>query len=167
MRLYESQAKRKPTRVVVHKSSFFSSEEKIGIEEAAHGIDYIDLVHVFPTSDVKLFHTGSGFPPLRGTLVHFENRAPAYLYTTGYIPALGTYPGNDAPWPLKFSWDRLDSSIEQVARDIMSLTKLDWNNADFCTSQPVTMSVSHKVGEILAETRARGIEPPNSYSYYM
>ena len=51
---------------------------------------------------------------------------------------------------------------------ILALTKLDWNNADFNTRMPVTISVSRKVGEILSESAMQDVNDfPTSYKYYM
>jgi hypothetical protein len=54
-----------------------------------------------------------------------------------------------------------------MADDILCLSKMDWNSADFCRRTPVTTSVSSKVGSILAEMRARDLSPPNPYKHYM
>ena len=41
-------------------------------------------------------------------------------------------------------------------------------NAEFCSKQPITLKVSHRVGIILAEARARKIQNlPNQYRFYM
>lgn len=165
--LYRSQKGKEPARVVIHKSSDYVDEEKDGFSRTVASDCYLDLVHIFPKSLMRFYLRGSGFPPLRGTLIYEGTHDPAYLYTTGYLPGFSTYMGSGTPWPLEFFCDRLDTDIERVANDIMALTKLDWNNTDFCISQPVTISVSRKVGEILAESRARDFRAPQSYSYYM
>jgi hypothetical protein len=72
-----------------------------------------------------------------------------------------------SPIPLLLDVARNDTTPRQIGNDIMSLTKMDWNSTDFCQSQPVTTSVSRKVGQILAEMRARNIEPPQPYRYFM
>jgi hypothetical protein len=53
------------------------------------------------------------------------------LYTTGYIPCLDTYPGNFVPEPIEVVIEKADSRINALAKDIMDLTKLDWNSALF------------------------------------
>jgi hypothetical protein len=81
---------------------------------------------------------------------------------------MDTYKGSSVPTPLLLKTYRLDSSQEQIAKDIMALTKLDWNNADFNTRMPVTISVSRKVGEILSESTMQDVKDfPTSYKYYM
>jgi hypothetical protein len=98
----------------------------------------------------------------------FGDKSKWFLYTTGFIPSLATYPGGTVPMPLVIRPYRLDTTPYQVSKDIMALSKLDWNSADFCTRMPATLSVSRKVGNILSEMRERDVkEPPSAYRYYM
>jgi hypothetical protein len=54
-----------------------------------------------------------------------------------------------------------------MCKEILALSKLNWNNTDFSDQFPVTLSVSKTISEILSEARAREIEPTNQYRYYM
>jgi hypothetical protein len=156
-----------PKRVVVHKSSPFTDDEIAGLDEALPDGVEADYVSIDEGKGVRFYHGESGYPPVRGTLVYKEARQTAFLYTTGFVPALRTYPGSSVPAPISFRAARLDTSLKNVAEDIMALTRLDWNSTEFCTRQPVTISVSRKVGAILAEARARGMDPPTGYRFYM
>jgi hypothetical protein len=89
------------------------------------------------------------------------------LFTSGYVPALGTYPGPATPRPLHINCQRIDTSMEMICTDILGLSKLDWNSSTFHTRLPVTIGVSKKVGDILAEIVLADIDPPHSYRYYM
>jgi len=91
----------------------------------------------------------------------------ALLFTSGYVPALATYPGPAVPRPIHLICQRLDTSIEGVCSDIMGLSKLDWNSSTFYTRVPVTIGVSRKVGAVMAEMVASKGEPPNSYKFFM
>lgn len=166
IRLFSTQKRKKPLRVVVHKSSDFRDKEIEGFSKASEGIENLDLVHIYRRSNMRFVYDKSTYAPLRGTLISGNNR-PALLYTVGFIPALGTYPGSGVPWPLEFGWTKRTSPLNLLAKDILALTRLDWNNSDYCKSKPVTISVSDKVGDILAESSAKNIEPPQSYSYFM
>ncbi|MHB1261754.1 MAG: argonaute/piwi family protein [Thermoplasmatota archaeon] len=156
-----------PTRVVVHKSSPFTEDEIAGLDAALPAGTAADYVSIDGGRSVRFFHAESGYPPLRGTMVYDDPRDGAFLYTTGFVPALRTYPGSSVPAPIGFRAARLDTSLDQVAADLMALTRLDWNSTDFCTRQPVTISVSRKVGSILSEARARNLDPPAPYRFYM
>jgi hypothetical protein len=76
-------------------------------------------------------------------------RTSSYLWTRGYIPRLRTYPGREVPNPLTVEIRRGSADIEQVMRDVMSLTKLNFNGAEFCDGLPVTLRFADLVGEIL------------------
>jgi hypothetical protein len=169
VRLFENQRGSKPTRVVVHKTSRFTQDEIIGFNKAVDHVSFVDYVYIESKSGIRFYHEHSGYPPARGTLIRSNlSRSPAILYTVGFVPALDTYQGSTAPFPLTLHIARMDTDVRTIGKDILSLTKMDWNSTDFCTREPVTTSVSRKVGNILAETRARNIEtPPQQYRFYM
>jgi hypothetical protein len=165
--LFQRQKKEIPARVVIHKTSGFTEEEVTGFNEAAQGVELVDYVHIRAHDGCRFFHAGNGYPPVRGTLIGDADKSPRIMYTVGYVPSLGTYQGMATPVPLVLDIARNDASPRQIGNDIMSLTKMDWNSTDFCQREPVTTSVSRKVGHILAEMRARNTEPPQPYRYYM
>ncbi|RZN37625.1 MAG: hypothetical protein EFT35_05870 [Methanophagales archaeon ANME-1-THS] len=154
-----------PKRVVVHKTSHFTEDEQHGFNEALENIEIVDFVHIISKMKIMAFPRGD-YPALRGTMVIKGDES--LLYTSGFVPALDTYMGASVPQPLLLRLTRLESTPKQIGKDILALTKLDWNNADFNTREPVTISVSQKVGEVLSESIARGIKnPPSNYRYYM
>jgi len=168
IKIFHAQRHKLPERIVVHKSSSFTKEEMSGCLDAANNIDEVDLVHISEYTAFRAYHTKCDFPVVRGTLItKNENSSEAFLFTSGYVPALGTYPGPAVPRPLYLHCPRIDTSIELIATDILGLSKLDWNSATFYTRLPVTLSVSEKVGNILAEMVLANIPPPTSYRYYM
>ena len=163
--LFRRQRNGLPKRVVVHKSTRFSEEEISGCTSSCEKIDELDIINVAEYTRFRAYHVGEDYPVVRGTVI--SNDREAMLFTTGFIPALGTYPGPSVPRPLHVSCQRLDTSIETVCRDILGLTKLDWNSSTFCTRLPVTIGVSRKVGSVMAEMMAGTDNPPASYKYYM
>jgi hypothetical protein len=115
---------------------------------------------------VRIYPSGHDYPAIRGTF--FGDNSKWFLYTTGFIPSLGTYPGGTIPMPIAVQPYRMSTTPYQISKDILSLTKLDWNSADFCKRLPTTLSVSEKVGNILSEMRNRDVkDPPSGYRYYM
>ena len=72
-----------------------------------------------------------------------------YLWASGFIPRLRTYPGWESPVPLTITIQHGDADITQVARDILCLTKLNYNACKYGESEPVTIGFSNAVGEIL------------------
>lgn len=155
-----------PRRVVIHKTSPFSDSEVEGFDNALVDVEAADYIHILEHPGIRLFSKSSDYPPIRGTFMYSGSRF--LLYTTGYVPLLGTYMGSTIPSPLYLQAFRMDSEPEEIGKDILALTKLDWNNADFNTNLPVTISVSRKVGEILSETTAQELDNfPTNYRYYM
>jgi hypothetical protein len=65
---------------------------------------------------------------------------------------------------------RGDSSPEQVASEVLALTKLNWNTADYCCGVPITIGFARGVGQVLKEFDADPrckYEPAESYRFYM
>jgi hypothetical protein len=159
---YESEAGRMPARVVVHKTSRFYPDERAGFEAALKGVSQFDLVAVAPTSEVRLVRAGQ-YPPLRGTL--FTVGEMAYLYTTGWIPALQAYPHGHVPSPLQVADHHGDSSVRDLAKEILILTKMNWNASNFAGTLPITIRFSRLVGDIMREI-PRDREPHPGYRFY-
>lgn len=141
-----------PRRVVVHKTSRYNDDEIAGFKEGAAGIAKLALV-AFGDRDIKLLRWGQQ-PAIRGTMVKLPDGS-ALLYTFGYIPYLNVYPGPRVPSPLEILECHGDN-IETVCNEILALTKLNWNNAKYCTKSPMTIGFAKRVGTVL-----RG-SPPNS-----
>jgi hypothetical protein len=59
-----------------------------------------------------------------------------------------------------------DSPWDRVLLELLSLTKLNWNSADFAARYPVTLAFSGRVGEILAEIPEH-IPFREEYRFYM
>jgi len=81
---------------------------------------------------------------------------------------LGTYPGPYVPEPLEIVEHFGDSSIQKISREILALTKLNWNSATFSCGFPMTLFFAREVGKILSEIpdgQEHYIQP--SYRYYI
>lgn len=161
--LYTKRMGQSPERVVVHKSSKYWEDEKRGFESALNQIRYYDLV-AFIQRDMRFFRYGK-FPPLRGTAIKLS-KTRYLLYTRGYIPYLRTYPGAHVPLPLDIAEHFGDSSPDTILAEIVALTKMNWNSADFSLAKPITIVFSQKVGAILGSL-PDGEVPKHEYLYYM
>ncbi len=73
------------------------------------------------------------------------------MYTVGFVPYLETYPGPRIPSPLEILEAHGDDDVLQVAKEIMALTKLNWNSTKFFSREPITIKFSREVGKILSE----------------
>ncbi|CAG0966959.1 hypothetical protein METP3_01206 [Methanosarcinales archaeon] len=157
---------KEPQRIVIHKSSNFWDDELEGFKEASKNIPQKDFIAILE-SDLKFFTIGK-YPILRGTLISSNDYKNNFLFTTGFVPSLETYPGLSIPRPLLIRPFQLKSDITKICKEILSFTKLDWNNTFVYSKYPVTLSVSEKVGNVMAESSAQNVEELDShYFYYM
>lgn len=129
---YHHHHRRQPRHVVVHKWSYFDEAERAGFEEALSDVEY-DLVSVRPANRMRLLRNGE-YPPQRGTLYSCGDRS--YLYTTGTLATVGLYPHGHVPGPLHISDHVGDSSYDRLLRDILLLTKMNWNSARYAERMP-------------------------------
>ena len=152
-----------PSRIVVHKSSRFWDDELEGFKDACKIVPRKDFV-TLGGRDIQFYRTGD-YPPVRGTFVKFSS-TNFLLYTNGYIPYLRTYPGARIPKPLEILEHHGDSPWNIILQEIMALTKMNWNTADFSCSYPVTIAFSRRIGQILAEL-PEGLSINQEYRFYM
>lgn len=154
-----------PKRVVIHKSSKYTDQEMEGFRKAIEdkGISTFDFVAVLE-SDVRLFRNGS-YPPLRGTCLELaENKF--LMYSKGSVSFYQTYAGMYVPHPIDIGIEALNSSPRIVCEEILSLTKMNWNNTQFDRRMPITVDCSRSVGSILKYVEDDRI-PEMKYSFYM
>lgn len=162
LQTYQEQIQTSPRRVVIHKTSRYTEEERLGFEDALAGISQYGLV-TLARHGTSCLRPGNK-PVLRGTIVHFGEKK-GLVYTIGYIPFLRCYPGFRIPQPLEVSENWGSLSFHEVAGDLLRLTKLNWNTAAFSCVDPITLAFSRRVGEIL---KVANIENPAlHYRYYM
>lgn len=154
-----------PARVVVHKSSNFTDAEIDGFTQAARElrIDTVDFVSILD-SKLRLFRNG-GYPPYRGTCLEIDERRHV-LYTRGSVWYYRTYPGLYVPQPLELRVVRSEQSPEFLAREVMGLTKMNWNNTQLDGKYPITLGCARKVGEIMKYLDDTD-KPQIRYGYYM
>lgn len=156
-----------PKRLVLHKSSRFWEEEQRGFARAFRDVPVVQLVSLAPANVRLVTHTS--YPPARGTLLTLEN-SRHFLFTSGYVKELQTYPGPHIPIPIELilHGDHTQSDVRDAAIEALGLGRLNWNTSDLRSSQPVTLSFARKVGGIMAEYGLSSErEPDPSYRYYM
>lgn len=146
---YRAHHRHAPARIVVFKTSKFRSEEAEGIDAAltAAGVEMSDLVWVQESSPIAVFRQGN-YPVLRGTFVDLGQKG--LLYTRGSVPYYGTYPGMRVPRPLLLvPHEDSDSNILAIAKDVLALTKVNWNTTQFDQKLPAPIKAAREVGRIL------------------
>jgi hypothetical protein len=162
LRTYQERAGRDPSRVVIHKTSLFSQDERQGFDTAI-GRHAKDFVTISKRNAFRFARVGQ-YPVLRGTMIYLDDDM-CLLYTTGYTPRIRTYPGHRVPKPLLVIHYG-DSEMKEICGEIMGLTKLNWNTTAFATYLPITLEFSQKVGRVLSELR-EGRLLQNHYRFYM
>jgi len=153
-----------PERLVVHKTTFFDDMELRGAQSAIPKGTASDLVHVQFRTARRLIASG-GYPPNRGTFWE-TNDESGLLYTTGYVSSLGTYPGMGTPHPLQITRHSGDTPITSIAKEILGLTKMNWDSAALMNREPVTINYSRRVSDVLKE----GVTPEQTlkdFRYYV
>ena len=146
--VYRREHHTSPARVVVHKTSRVVPEEAEGFDAAAkeHAIDMVEILTV-RRSFSRVFREGT-YPPLRGTFIGLQ-KTSGLLYLKGSVDFFRTYPGMYVPRPLEFSVHRADTPLPQLASEMLSLSKLNWNNTQFDGGEPITVRAARRVGDIL------------------
>jgi len=154
-----------PKRLIIHKTSNFNDGEIFGFRQAAKNfhINQVDLVSI-QTSDIRLYRQG-GYPPMRGTHLALTEQHHI-LYTRGSVPYYETYPGQYIPIPLEIKLAQYDESPNLIIDEILSLTKMNWNNTQFDRKFPITIECARNVGEIL-KYLDEDEEMQLKYSFYM
>ncbi|GAB4546312.1 MAG: hypothetical protein Kow0063_40680 [Anaerolineae bacterium] len=162
---YQEEMRQTPQRVVVHKTSRYWAAERSGFKEALRNrVSRYDLISLTPQSTVRLL-TANLYPPLRGT--YFSVEDVDYLYTTGYIAALRQFHSVHVPSPLQIA-DHIgyDTPRETLLREILTLTKMNWNSSRLGGLWPITLRFSRLVGDIMREIPPDQ-DPLTNFKFYM
>lgn len=163
---YRAHHKHYPARVIILKTSRFRDEEADGFLEALNDkeTELRDLVWVQEHYAAKILRDGD-YPVLRGTFIDLDGKG--LLYTNGSIPYYGTYPGLYVPNPLLLCPHKsCESTITQIAEEVFSLTKINWNSTQMNQKLPIPIRASRKVGEVL-KYLPDGAPVSNDYRKYI
>jgi len=163
---YQEEMNQTPQRVVVHKSSRFWPEEKAGFRKGLRGrVQQFDLLSLDTRQSLVRLITANIYPPLRGT--RFTVGDVDYLYTTGFLADLGQYHSLHVPSPIRVT-DHIgqDTPRETLLREILTLTKMNWNSARLGGKSPITLRFSDLVGEIMREIPPNH-DPMPQFKFYM
>ena len=136
-----------PEEIFIHAKTFFDDAEWEGFSEATYNKSKIIGVRIRDDKTFKLYRQFSYCVP-RGLMLQYDNNK-AFLWTKGYIPRFKTQIGLETPNPIDIQITRGDSDIEVVCKDILSLTKLNYNACIYGDGLPVTLKFADSIGEIL------------------
>jgi hypothetical protein len=157
-----------PTELFIHGQTSFREDEWRAFEEATPKETNVVGVRIRTTrGETKLFRDGD-YPVLRGTAL-ILGPTNAYLWTNGYVPQLDTYIGPETPNPLFITLLRSKQDmpkIDIVLKDIIGLTKINYNSCNYNDSLPVTVRFARMVGDVLTMGSAKGTER-QPFKYYV
>lgn len=149
-----------PKRVVIHKRTPFKPQEIKGIIDSlsSAGITNIDLIEISYEDEAKFFEFGKnhvidGFPVRRGVCFAI-NENTAYLYTHGIAPSVRNQyfkyikGGKSLPIPLKVVKHYGSGTLEQIATEILGLSKMNWNSFELYSKLPCTIESSNTIAKI-------------------
>ena len=157
IRTYQQQDGRPLREIFLHARSGINTDEFQGFLEACpSGVKLVGIrvrkdrlgPRLFRHDDNPDVSRRGMHPVLRGTFWR-QTKRHGYLFTTGFKPRIGTYDGWEVPVPLAISIQHGEAEIVQVAKDILGLTKLNYNACQLGESQPITIKYSDRIGEIL------------------
>lgn len=144
-----------PLELFIHSKTHFNDIEWTGFENAVQKRNATtNLVGILikDLNELKLYRNApnqaSNYGVLRGTAL-IINEKEGYLCTKGFIPRLNTSNSLEMPRNLRIKIIRGESDIETVLKDILGLTKLNYNSCIYGDGIPVTLKFSNKIGSIL------------------
>lgn len=150
-------------KLVVHKTTHFTGEEMEGIAQATEGIEKVELLQIQQYSPWRGIRTIKrsdqisiyNYPILRGTSLQLDDYS-FLLWTHGSImnnELAGTnrnyyQGGRGIPIPLIVRRFRGNDTHEVVIKEILNLTKMNWNGCQMYKNIPVTLDFSKTLSEI-------------------
>ena len=174
--LFFDSFQRLPRRVVIHKRTPFMREEREGLLEGLSGVEFVDMLEVCIDPALRfmaatLLADGKpkvdGYPLRRDTcLVLDRRRALIWVHgaVAGVQPGLNPYYQGKSriPAPLVLTRHYGVSSLSLLAKEILGLSKMNWNTFDMYTKLPATIQSSNEIAKIGALLERFG---PLSYDY--
>ena len=168
LRSYSDEHRDPPSELFIHGRTRFNSEEWAGFCDAIdQSRTQLVGVRITRSNENKLYSSGER-AVRRGTALQLNPRV-GLLWTTGFIEELGTYPGRETPNPLRVEIvndTRNNSKIDTVLRDIMMLTKMNFNSCIYADGIPVTMRFADAIGDVLVTAKDQKV-PPLPFRYYI
>jgi hypothetical protein len=149
--------------VFLHCPSGIDDDEFQGFQAACPPGAKLIAVKVRRDHSFRIFRKGL-YPAVRGTFIRTGAKT-GMLWASGFKYQLATYDGTEVPVPLSIEIQHGDADLEQVAKDILGLTKLNYNACKFGESEPVTIGFSDAVGEILVSNP--GTTPHPQFKFYI
>ena len=150
---------RLPSRALVCKRTPFTKEELEGLRAGLQGVHSNDFLTIeyepawrYLAQDSRT-QKSAMFPVPRGTVVGLDDET-FLLWVHGSVGGINEkgltyYQGKTRiPSPLRVRRYGGSTSIEQIAHDLLALSKMDWNTMDLYESMPAHLTTSGKIAKI-------------------
>lgn len=154
-----------PSEMFIHARSRFDAIEWSAFQEVVPKGTNLVGVTIKRDEPLKLYRTNSEYPILRG-MAYIVSPTRAFLWSIGYVPHIQTALSTEVPKPLYIEINKGNANIEVVLKDIMALTKLNYNSCVFADGIPVTLRFADSIGEILTASTDFKV-PPLAFKYYI
>lgn len=163
-----------PKRVVFHKPTAFLKEEREGLLDGLGGVESVDMVEIQIDHALRyvasVMHNGKpdedNFPVRRGTVLKLDDfTALLWVHgaTAAVIPSWKYFQGKRRiPAPLTLRRYAGRTPLNQLAEEILGLSKMNWNTFDLYTKMPATLQSSGEIARIGALLQRFG---SSSYDY--
>jgi hypothetical protein len=155
--LYVRQAGGRPKRLVVHKTTHFTPEERDGAKAALGDLESYELLQVQDETAWRGAKGERGYPtpyPVdRGTVLPIS-KFSFLLWTQGDVPGLVTsgkgyfQEGKGTPSPLLVTQHAGSTPLLDSAAELLGLTKMNWNTGRLYNYLPVTVKSASTLGRI-------------------
>jgi hypothetical protein len=149
-----------PKRVVIHKRTPFNRDEQEGLLEGLSGIEVVDMLEINLDPSLRYVASyinngqvkGDGFPVRRGTAIVLDNRR-ALLWVHGTAAAVSPgrkyyMGGSRIPAPLIVTRYHGTTAFLTLAKEILGLSKMNWNTFDLYNKIPATIASSNDIAKI-------------------
>jgi hypothetical protein len=150
-----------PDRVVLHKRTPFSKDEREGLVEGLAGVRSIDMLEIQIDNALRYVASVPGrdgsvdednYPVRRGTAMKLDDWT-ALVWVHGATSALDPrrkyFQGKRRiPAPLTVRRHAGKTDLQQIAEEILGLSKMNWNTFDLYTKFPATLHSSNEIARI-------------------
>ena len=150
-----------PDRVVLHKRTPFDKDEREGLAEGLQGVRSIDMVEIQIDNALRYVASVPGrdgtvdednYPVRRGTAMRLDDwTALVWVHgaTTALDPRRKYFQGKRRiPAPLTVRRHAGKTDLQQIAEEILGLSKMNWNTFDLYTKFPATLHSSNEIARI-------------------
>ena len=156
--LFHQTYHRLPRRVVIHKRTPFITSEQDGLVQSLKGIPELELITIEEESSWRFLAYDKakkcidGFPVRRNTVLVYGSDQ-LLLWVHGAVRGIKDYKTyfqgkSRIPVPLRVTRFTGHSPIETIAREILGLSKMNWNSCDLYAQVPTTLESSSAIARV-------------------